>query len=244
MPDKPTARAAPGRPVEPVTTIDDPRALQILSTEHWSLISSRTLAYNEAFTRAGMFLTFLSMSFVALALVAQAVPVSTELLAIAAVVLSFDVVLGLTTYGRITAANWDDFRALHGMARIRHGYGQIAPPVLPYFTTSTHDDVRGVMATYGEYERTLKDSLVYGLTTSGGMVGLIVSMLAGTLAFVVALMLGQGAVIAFVVAAIAAPATFLALLVATYRYFARRNDALPSLFPSPGHDEAGSKETA
>ena len=49
-----------------------PRVVQILATEHWSLLASRSLAYNEAFTRGGMFLTFLSMSFVALALLAQA----------------------------------------------------------------------------------------------------------------------------------------------------------------------------
>ena len=50
----------------------DPRAITLLTTEHWSLLTSRSLAYNEAFTRGGMFLTFLSMSFVALALFAQA----------------------------------------------------------------------------------------------------------------------------------------------------------------------------
>ena len=44
--------------------LDDPRALQILSTEHWSLLSGRSLAYNEAFSRAGMFLTFLSATLI------------------------------------------------------------------------------------------------------------------------------------------------------------------------------------
>ena len=54
-----------------IVSLDDPRAVQILSTEHWSLLGARSLAYNEAFVRGGMFLTFLSMSFVALALLAQ-----------------------------------------------------------------------------------------------------------------------------------------------------------------------------
>lgn len=48
----------------PITSLTDQRAIQILSTEHWSLLSARSLAYNEAFTRGGMFLAFLSMSFV------------------------------------------------------------------------------------------------------------------------------------------------------------------------------------
>jgi hypothetical protein len=221
------------KPVEPVLSLDDPRALQILSTEHWSLLSARALVYNEAFTRAGMFLTFLSMSFVALALIAQVMPVTVELLGVAALVLAFDIVVGLTSYGRIIAANYDDFRALHGMARIRNGYGQIAPPVVPFFTTSRHDDMRGVMATYGDYTRSLRSSLLYGLTTSGGMIGLIVSMLAGVLALVVVLLIGLSATIGFIAGALAALALFTALLVSTNRYFARRQDALPAMFPSP-----------
>jgi len=128
----------PAPPVSPVTSLDDPRALTILSTEHWSLLSSRSLAYNEAFTRGGMFLTFLSMSFVALALLAQGMSFGQQFLTIAAIVLAFNLVIGLTL-GRIAGANEDDLRAIHGMARIRHGYTQIAPLVTPCFTSATHD---------------------------------------------------------------------------------------------------------
>ena len=46
-------------PEPDATLADDPRVLQILSTEHWGLLTARSLAYNEAFTRASMFLTFL-----------------------------------------------------------------------------------------------------------------------------------------------------------------------------------------
>ena len=46
--------------------------LQVLSTEHWSLLASRSLAWNESFSRAGMFLSTLTGAIVALALVAQA----------------------------------------------------------------------------------------------------------------------------------------------------------------------------
>lgn len=34
--------------------------LQILSTEHWSLLASGSLAWNESFARAGMYLSTLS----------------------------------------------------------------------------------------------------------------------------------------------------------------------------------------
>src|SRR5512132_4372637 len=46
--------------------------MQVLATEHWSLLASRSLAWGETFARTGMFLTTLSGAVVAIALVAQA----------------------------------------------------------------------------------------------------------------------------------------------------------------------------
>jgi|SRR5450432_101587 hypothetical protein len=54
------------------TGLHDPRALQILTTEHWSLLSTRTLGYQEMFGRTTIFVAALSGTVVALALVAQA----------------------------------------------------------------------------------------------------------------------------------------------------------------------------
>lgn len=51
----------------------DPPVLQILMTEHWGLLATRSLAYNETFARAGMFFTTLSASVVALALMLSAI---------------------------------------------------------------------------------------------------------------------------------------------------------------------------
>jgi hypothetical protein len=31
----------------PITELHDPRAIQILSTEHWSMLTARSLAYNS-----------------------------------------------------------------------------------------------------------------------------------------------------------------------------------------------------
>ena len=174
----------------PITELTDPRVLQILSTEHWSLLSARGLAYNEAFTRGGMFLTFLSTSFVALALFSTAMSFGDDFLIVAAVVLAFDFIMGLLTYGRILGANGDDLRAVHGMSRIRHAYTQIAPVTTPYFTAGTHDDMEGVMVTYGAPPTGGFGDIVYGLTTSGGMIGLITSMVGGVFVAVAALLVG------------------------------------------------------
>lgn len=116
MPNEPTDRTPS---VTPIVSREGPRVITILSTEHWNLLTNRSLAYNEALTRGGMFLTFLSTSFVALALLAQAIGFTNQFLTVAALVLAFDLVIGLLTYGRIMGANMDDLRAVHGMARIR-----------------------------------------------------------------------------------------------------------------------------
>jgi hypothetical protein len=222
-----------GPELEPVTSLEDPRAIQILATEHWSLLTARSLAYNEAFTRGGMFLTFLSMSFVALALFATAMSFGEDFLAVAAVVLAFDLIIGLTTYGRIIGANIDDLRAVHGMARIRHGYTQIAPILTPYFTTGTHDDAAGVMVSYGSPPTSGLGVILYGLTTSGGMISLIVCLLGGGLAAVLGLMLGAAGGVALVVGIAATLVVNLALAWATAGILPRRQADLPVLFPTP-----------
>ena len=223
-----THSASPG----PITSLDDPRAIQILSTEHWSLLGARSLAYNEAFVRGGMFLTFLSMSFVALALLAQGMSFGNQFLTVAAIVLSFDLVIGLTTYGRMAGANADDLRALHGMARIRHAYVEMAPIVDQYFTTPVHDDLESVLLSYGKLSDSWFGQVAYGLTTSGGMIGIVVSMVGGVLAGVISLMFlpAEFAVWAGLLGAIL---TFVLIVVFTFGSIERQQTMLDARFPAP-----------
>jgi hypothetical protein len=223
----------------PAGDLDDPRTLQILTTEHWSLLSARSLAYNEAFTRGGMFLTFLSMSLVGLALFSSAIAFDDTFLAIAAIVLAFDLIVGIATYARIIGANLDDLRAVHGMARIRHGYTQIAPIVTPYFTTGTHDDTVGVNVSYGSPAPTGVGAVLYWLTTSGCMISLIVSLIGGVLTGLVALMLGGSGGAAMAVGLGTTLIGVTALTVATFAVLRRRQAALQSMFPTPPESITG-----
>ncbi len=226
----PPASAGTDASLTPITELHDPRAIQILSTEHWSVLTARSLAYNEALVRAGMFLTFLSMSFVGLALLADAMSFGPEFLTVAAIVLAFDLIIGLTTYGRIAGANSDDLRAMHGMARIRHGYLQAAPLLHPYFTSAVHDDIDTVSAGYGAPAGTLGE-IVYGLTTSIGMVGLIVSLVGGVLAAVLGMLAGVAPGGALWIAAAATLIIFLALVIWTLRTVERWTQLLEVRFP-------------
>ena len=217
----------------PITDLTDQRVVQILSTEHWSLLSARGLAYNEAFTRGGMFLTFLSTSFVALALFSTAMSFGDDFLVVAAVVLAFDFILGVLTYGRILGANVDDLRAVHGMSRIRHAYTQIAPITTPYFTVGTHDDMEGVMLTYGAPPTGGFGDIVYGLTTSGGMIGVITCMVGGAFVAVGALLIGISGGWAVAAGIIGTAVIFAAMLAATLGAVPRQQAALEVLFPTP-----------
>jgi hypothetical protein len=223
----------PPTTVMPIESIYDPRAIQILSTEHWSLLGARSLAYNEAFVRAGMFLAFLSTSFVALALVAQAMSFGPGFLSVAAVVLAFDFVIGLTTYERITGANLDDLRANHGMARIRHAYTQMTPIVTPYFTTPTHDDIDAVTAVYGPISDRLVGQLVYGLSTSAGMIGLIVAMVGGVLVAVLAMLFGVNAGASIWIGVVGGVIVFGGLVAYAMAAIPREQARFTALFPTP-----------
>src|SRR5436189_561126 len=108
--------ATPAMPNEPPTTdqrktgLDDPRALDILTTEHWSLISARTLGYQEMFGRATIFIAKLSGTVIALALLAQATRFGRDTLMFAAVMLAVSLFVGLATFVRCVAINFEDAR--------------------------------------------------------------------------------------------------------------------------------------
>lgn len=209
----------------------DERALYILAAEHSSLTSARSLAYNEAFTRIGNFLSFLSISFVALALIAQATAFEEPFLGIAAVTLTFDFVIGLITFGRILGTTSDDLRAIQAMARVRHGYLQIAPHLESYFSEATADDLDSVMSSYRIPESRLR-GVVYALTTSTGMTGIIVALLGGVLVGVLVMLAGIGAGVAFGLGTTSAVMIFAAVGVAAGRYFIRDQSGLDVRFPS------------
>ncbi len=230
MSEEPTGTTSPATPV---LALEDPRVVSILNTEHWNLLSNRALAYNEAFTRAGMFLTFLSMSFVALALLAQGMGFTHQFLIMTTIVLAFDLVIGLTTYGRITGANIDDLRAVHGMARIRQAYIRIAPVIGPYLTSPVNDDMRSLAQVYGDPPTRFPSALLYTLMTSGGMVGLITSMVGGVLAAVFALLLGfTGDIGVLLVGLGGAAVAFVALMGTTMGQVPRAQEGMGVAFPT------------
>jgi hypothetical protein len=219
--------------VEGDTTLAaDPHALTVLSTEHWSLLSARSLAYNEAFTRANMYLTFISLSFVALALLAQAMTVGQDFLALAAVVLAVDFLIGVFTSIRVVGAAMEDSRAVQGMNRIRHGYLMITPRVAPFLITGVHVDLPGIVRTYSMADYSTVGGVTYALSTSGTLVGVITGVVGGA-AVAVVVMLTDAPVSPLLIGTIAALAVFGVGSWRATRAIARHADRLSPRFPTP-----------
>lgn len=137
------ATAAPANELPPAVL------MQILATEHWSLLASRNLAWNESFTRTGMFLSTLSFAVVALALVGQATGFGEDFRLFALVVLPVVLFVGIATSLRLDNANYHDIICVAGMNRIRANYVEMAPQLERVFVMGVTDDVRGIELTVG-----------------------------------------------------------------------------------------------
>ena len=100
---------------------------QLLATEHWSLLASRSTTQGEVLTRISMFLMFTSASLVSLALVGQATRFSDMFLLLAALVLFVDVVIGLLTQIRVLNVAQEDLMYVLAMNRLRAAYLELDP---------------------------------------------------------------------------------------------------------------------
>ena len=236
--------AAEGRPIEPSSrsapagtgdALADPRALQILTTEHWSLLATRSLAYNEAFSRAGMFLTFLSASLIVVGFLIGAQGLSTTVVPVVLALLLADLFLGVATVGRLFAASREELQCVRGMNRIRNAYREMVPGLERYFVSGFHDDARGVLATYGGIPArtsTLVD-IFHGLTTTIGMLATIDAMIVGAISAVTALGAGARLEVALVAALAGFVAAFVVFLVVGMRSAVTGQERAESRFPTP-----------
>ena len=211
--------------------------LQVLATEHWGLLATRSLAWNESFTRAGMFLSALSGAIVTLALVAQVTSFGGEFALFALIILPVVLFIGVTTFIRIGRSNGYDALCVVGMNRIRHAYLEITPEVAPYLVMGVYDDEASINQSMGA---TPGASFVVDVLVSTPFVlSAINSVVAGTIGALLARQLGADMLVAIVIAVVAALVVFaLQVLIATRSIAAEMAKYTPK-FPSPtSADEA------
>ncbi len=209
--------------------------LQILTTEHFSLINARSLNWNESFSRVSMFVSVLTGSVVSLALISQAAHFGATFLVVATIILSVDLVLGLLTTARLVAINEEDVRWVAGMNRLRHRYLELQPELEPYFVSGWHDDHAGLVSSLGWrlVPRGPVGRLAHGSTSLPGMLGVLVAAISGVVAALVGVSLGLTLAAILMLAVATFVVTAWALTIYTRRAFARFMAALPPRFPTP-----------
>ena len=160
------------------TGLDDPRALQILSTEHWSLLSSRSLIWNESFARAGLFLSLLSASVVALSLIGTE---SEDFLTFALILLPVTLFIGVATFFRLDDANREEALWMGAMNRIRHAYVTMVPAVAERLVSGFTDDPMGVGRSYG-LTGDVRYTILHFFVTMPGMIAVVDAVIAAVIA--------------------------------------------------------------
>ncbi len=175
--------------------------LQMLSTEHWSLLASRSLAWNEAFSRGGMFLATLSGAIVALALVAQATDFGEGVRIFGLIILPVVLFVGVGTNFRMGFSNYHEALCVQGMNRIRAGYLEIAPDLDRFFVMGSTDDERGIQLTQAMLPGT--PMIVQMLASSPMLISVLNSVLIGAIVALVTLQVGGGTSVAVLASVLA-----------------------------------------
>jgi hypothetical protein len=227
-PGPPAASASAG-PVAP-DAVTAAMRLQILSTEHWSLLASRSLAWNEVFARAGTYLSALSGAIIALALTGQGGGYGDTFLLFGIVILPVVLFIGVGTWLRMGASNYHDAQCVLGMNRIRGAYLELAPELGKYFVISAHDDVRGIGVTMAVEPGT--SQVVHMIAATPFVVIVLNAVVAGAIAALVVEYLHAAHAIALVGALVA----FALVLLVQFGYargrVTRGQMSVQSLFPS------------
>jgi hypothetical protein len=218
-------RVTPGDEVSPSV-----RA-QLLATEHWSLLASRSTTQNELLVRIAIFLTLVSASVVSLALIGQATDFDGRFEVFAIVLFSVLLLVGTLTLLRVHNGSEEDLAYVIGMNRLRAAYAELDPGVDRYFVASKHDDDRGIGQTYAYFPH--GPDLVQPLASSMMFILVVDAVVAGVLAGLIASAAAGSGVVIAMASAVAGTSYFAAGLwhfVRRYRTWQREYEAL---FPHP-----------
>ena len=121
---------------------------QLLATEHWSLLATRSTTQSEVLSRITTFLMLVSASIVSLALIGQATGFDRRFITFALVLLGMVIMVGTLTQMRLGNAAIEDLAHVIGMNRLRAAYVELDPGIERYLVTSAHDDDPGIWQTY------------------------------------------------------------------------------------------------
>lgn len=220
-----------GIPPEEASGVPASVRAQLLATEHWSLLASRSTTQGEVLTRISMFLTFTSASLLSVALVGQATKFSDTFVMLGIVVLCIDLMIGLLTQIRVMNVALEDLMYVIAMNRLRAAYVDLDPGIAPYLMAAHHDDEAGSTQTYYFLGNRLRPGHVAGssmafIRTANAA---LIAVLLGTLMS----LLGSSTAIAVIVAALGGLAFFTSSSIRGYRRYRLVWQSFTPISPTP-----------
>ncbi|MEO6712263.1 MAG: hypothetical protein ABIM89_02405 [Mycobacteriales bacterium] len=202
---------------------------QLLATEHWSLLATRSMTWSEVMGRISIHLTVASAALVVLALVVQTSGFGTTFDVLSIGLGASVLVLGTLTGMRVHNASVDDAALVIGMNRIRAAYLLMDPTLANHLVTSAHDDLAGLMQTYTMGMPRHMATHVVGSTNF--FMSVVNALVAGTLGALIANAAGADTAVVSVVGVAAGVAYLVALLEVARRSFSQPPNVR---FPSDG----------
>ena len=206
----------------------DGATLSMLTTEHFTMQGARASTISDASGRASIYLGTLSGILLALSLLGNATELGTPFVVAAFVLGSTLIFLGTVTFARVLKSAIEDAFYARGINRIRHYYLEIAPELRPYFILSDRDDMLGVLANMG----LAPGGRFQMLLTTAGMIGVINSVVMGSLAGGLVALISSSESFIFVVAMVAFLLGAVLHLQYQRRAWYRFGDRFPPQFPS------------
>lgn len=218
-------------PVTPSEGVPPSVRAQLLATEHWSLLASRSTTQNELLVRIAIFLTLVSASVVSLALIGQATDFDGRFDVFAIALFSILLLVGTLTLLRVLNGGEEDLAFVIGMNRLRAAYAELDPGIDRYFIASKHDDDRGIGQTYAYFPH--GSELVQPLASSMMFILVVDAVVAGVLTGLIASAADGSGVVVAIASAVAGTSYFVVgswRFVRRYRVWQREYVAL---FPHP-----------
>ncbi|WP_353828361.1 hypothetical protein [Agromyces sp. SYSU T0242] len=188
---------------------------QMLATEHWSLLASRSTTQSEVLTRIAIFLTLVSAGLVTLGVLGNATSFRGWFGIAALGVLLLLALLGLITQRRVFNASLDDLMYVIAMNRLRGAYLDLDPGLEPYLLSSANDDEPGMQRTYYAFGRRPGQILA----SSAMVISVVEAAVIGLFAGGTTLALGGPAWVAVVIGAVLAIGSMVLWFIEGYRTY-------------------------
>src|SRR5688500_13803275 len=155
-------------------SVDPQVRLQNIALEAAELQAQRGMSWTETTNRASMFMTIVGASVFGLALVGNATDFGRVFLIVALLVLPVLLFVGISSLIRMGELDEYDWLLIQGLNRLRHLRVELDPTFAPYLVTSTNDDIRSVLSSYGGTD---SNPVLHSFSTLAALMSVLISVI-------------------------------------------------------------------